>query len=274
MDEDPSISDQENEIAFSMGFKSFGTAKTPHASKKRKFNPEKDVRVDEDTGIVVAGSGGNSIPLGKGGIRGSKNGETRDGRFDGNEGVEESFMEVDGDRDTGGLGDGDEISLLERGLRRGGGEGEEVNEGDGREVKKEEIARFPARGGGDHEDGEFLSQSPNIASQHPSTLNISSTIQHLNPLPQIPSSSSSSLLPPKPTFATSTSSSKSRSSQFTPQNQQLLQSSTSQKPHLSREELQQLRCGVRDKNGEITYYDSSFVENPWLKLEEREEGRD
>ncbi len=227
----PSDDSDTLDIAQSMGFSSFGNK--PH--KKRKFNPKTDAAVDTTTNTIIAGSGGNSIPLGR-----------RKARGIGTEEVEEvGGGGVGGIKEVGGGMDG----ILEDGVE--GVEGEEEDPGyvddtpppvnpeieEGRD-KEAQTQASPSTESVKPEGGVHIPQS------------ISSTA---NPLP------------PKPLFPLLPSSSSTQQPQST---QPITQSTTPIRTDMmGRDEAQQLRRGVRDRNGDIAYYDPSFIEDPWARFE-------
>ncbi|KAI9777205.1 MAG: hypothetical protein M1835_005306 [Candelina submexicana] len=139
----------------------------------------------------------------------------------------------------------------------GGEKGEGEGEGDGGDPEGSPWIIANQGGGGEaglakevekqEEKTQCLKQNPG-QTHHTSTRdpNTSTYLQH-------PS------LPPKPAFAAAPLS--------TAPAFEAGQSIPSQAGQITREEAQRLRRGVRDGNGDIAYYDASFVEDPWERLE-------
>ncbi|KAI9696084.1 MAG: hypothetical protein M1836_005915 [Candelina mexicana] len=222
MDDDSPQDDDTLDIAASMGFTSFGS-KPP---KKRKFNPRTDAAVDSSTGEVVAGSGGNSILLGK--ARGGRESGESKGYGGGSEGcgAEQGEGEGEGEGDGGDPGYVDDTPEGSPGIIGGDGEG-----GLEKEVEEEETRGLKKNPGQTHSSSTGDTTSTHL--QHPS-------------------------LPLKPAFVVPPST----AAEF-----EGGRSIPSEAGHITREEAQRLRRGVRDRNGDIAYYDASFVEDPWEGLE-------
>ncbi|KAL8876897.1 MAG: hypothetical protein Q9192_008781 [Flavoplaca navasiana] len=245
---------EDDEIAQSMGFTSFGSNKP---TKKRRFNTKIDAAIDSTTNNVIAGSGGNSIPLGRRKARGIGDGGRGRGMVEEDEGL-------------GGDGGG--------GFEVEGEEGDpeyvddtpppdlspEIEAGE-HKVARQPEDRMVSAGGGEG-GGIYAAKSAEGQYQNPDP----------HPTFPPPSSSSSTSIPPKPLFALVPSIQTSAATTPLPTGQSTssTRTSTAQEKvvdprgnQMSRDEAHQLKRGIRDRNGDIAYYSPSFVEDPWSKFD-------
>lgn len=212
-----------------MGFSSFGA----------KPNPKKKRKLDQSS----AGSGSNSLPLGTGRRQeielASKTDIGSEEKLVGEGNKTENFGRQEAEKDE----DGD---------------GETTGEDGGVPIPHSFGNAYPPRAYNTEPSlhlRESLTENSNDANNTPDLQRTSR-----NPPFQAPNS-----LPPRPPPSTSSS---FQNMQSQSQPQWLAQTQPSPYTQKSQQayDLRALRKGIRDENGDMAYYDESFVEDPWRAL--------
>ncbi len=235
--------EEQDAMAASMGFSSFGA----QSNKRRKYNSKTDAVIDKTKPLKAMGSGSNKTPLG----------EVRAKVRNGGDAAHKDGDVLDAQGAIGGLG-------------------------------KMETERADEDGDGDGPI--YADESPPLI-PHP-TLD-TKIAQRNHPLdqciPDLSSSSSGRKIVPVPAQAPSTSTTEANqpasSHQISATSKPIpIHSSLPPKPpppsarsseilrsadHAKRandDEAWRWRKGVKNENGDVAYYDASFVEDPWREL--------